>query len=73
MGYSINTPEYHYIEWYTWDHVSGSRGDYMGAELYDRQNDPYERNNIAHKEENTDIIEKLSKQLADGWPKAAPS
>ena len=73
MGYSINTGEYHYIEWYIWDQVSGSRRDYVAAELYDRLNDPYERINIAEKEEHMDTIEKLSKQLADGWRNAAPT
>jgi iduronate 2-sulfatase len=73
MGYSINTAKYHYIEWYTWDHVSGSRGEYVDAELYDRLNDPYESINVAQKEENTDVIEKLSTQLADGWRKAVPN
>ncbi len=27
MGYSMNTMEYHYIEWYTWDHMTGKRGE----------------------------------------------
>jgi iduronate 2-sulfatase len=72
MGYSINTAEFHYIEWFTWDHVSGSKGDYVTAELYDRLNDPYESINVAQKEEYIDVIGKLSTQLADGWRKAAP-
>jgi len=73
MGYSINTAEYHYIEWFTWDHVSGSRGDFVAAELYDRLNDPYESINVAQEEEYIDVIGKLSIQLADGWRKAAPN
>ncbi len=64
--------EFHYIEWFTWDHVSGSKGDYVTAELYDRLNDPYESINVAQKEEYIDVIGKLSTQLADGWRKAAP-
>jgi iduronate 2-sulfatase len=72
MGYSVNTPEFHYIEWFTWDHVSGSRGDSVSAELYDRLNDPYESINVAEEEEYIDVIRKLSKQLADGWRKAVP-
>ncbi len=71
MGYSINTLEFHYIEWFTWDHVSGSKGDYVTAELCDRLNDPYESINVAQKEEYIDVIGKLSTQLADGWRKAA--
>lgn len=72
MGYSINTREYHYIEWFTWDHISGTRGAYAGAELYDRLNDPHERQNIVQAVEHTELVEKLSTQLADGWRKAAP-
>jgi iduronate 2-sulfatase len=73
MGYSINTEEFHYIEWFTWDHVTGSRGEYVSAELYDRLNDPHESINIAQKEGYSDLIGELSKQLADGWRKAAPN
>ena len=73
MGYSINTAEYHYIEWFTWDHVSGSKGDYVSAELYDRLNDPYESINVAQEAEYIDVIGKLSTQLADGWRKATPN
>ena len=72
MGYSINTHDYHYIEWYTWDAETGTRGQYTGAELYDRNGDPYETLNLAGKEEYSMIIEKLSAQLADGWRKALP-
>ena len=73
MGYSINTTEFHYIEWFTWDHVSGSKGDYVTAELYDRINDPYESINVAQKEEYINVIGELSTQLADGWRKATPN
>ena len=72
MGYSRNTPEYHYIEWYTWDHVTGTRGTYAGAELYDRLNNPHESLNIVQEAEHTELVENLSNRLADGWRKAAP-
>ncbi len=67
MGYSINTEQYHYIEWYTWDHKAGLRGDFMRAELYDRLNDPHERTNIAEAVENQALVQQLSSQLAAGW------
>jgi len=67
MGYSMNTSEYHYIEWYTWDHKTGMRGEYVATELYDRLHDPYETRNIAEEAVNKDLIEQLSKQLAGGW------
>ena len=73
MGYSLNTPDYHYIEWYTWDHKSGTKGSLKDIELYDRKNDPHERVNISQKIELDDVKKELSNQLADGWRKALPN
>ena len=70
MGYSMNTEKYHYIEWYRWDHKAGIRGEYKGAELYDRLNDPYEYKNIANNDELNSIQSELSEQLAMGWHEA---
>jgi len=72
MGYSINTPEYHYIEWYGWNHETGERGDYKGAELYDAVNDPTETINIAEVPESKEAVTNLSAQLAAGWRSARP-
>ncbi|PHN01244.1 sulfatase [Flavilitoribacter nigricans] len=72
MGYSINTPDYHYIEWYTWDHRTGTRGEYVKAELYDRRNDPHEKENVADREASAAVVQDLSAQLAAGWKKAVP-
>lgn len=72
MGYSINTKDYHYIEWYTWDHNTGTRGEQKGAELYDRERDPYEKINIAANKEMSAIKKGLSMELANGWRKALP-
>ncbi|MFT7282149.1 MAG: iduronate 2-sulfatase, partial [Cyclobacteriaceae bacterium] len=70
MGYSINTKEYHYIEWYEWDHRKGERGAYVDAELYDAQNDPTETINQAVNPAFKSVKEKLSDQLAAGWREA---
>lgn len=72
MGYSINTAAHHYIEWYTWDHKTGTRGEYKETELYDRLNDPFEKENIADKAENAPLVKNLSAQLAAGWRSAKP-
>ena len=64
----MNTKEYHYIEWYTWDHESGMHGEFKGAELYDKINDPYEKVNIAGHEALAETIQSLSIQLANDWP-----
>ncbi len=73
MGYSINTAEYHYIEWYSWDHEAGERRDYVTAELYDRLSDPTEKVNIAALEENEAVVSNLSSQLKAGWRSARPA
>ena len=72
MGYSINTAKHHYIEWYTWDHITGDRGEYVSAELYDREMDPFETKNIAEIEEHSALATSLSEQLASGWRNAKP-
>lgn len=73
MGYSLNTREYHYIEWYTWDHKTGTKGELRDIELYDRENDPHEKVNISQNTALTDVRKALANQLADGWEKALPN
>ncbi|MCI4669202.1 MAG: sulfatase [Bacteroidia bacterium] len=72
MGYSINTSTYHYIEWYAWNHKTGTRGAFTGAELYDRLADPNETVNIASSKETRVIEKQLSQQLSKGWKSALP-
>lgn len=72
MGYSINTSSYHYIEWYTWDHKEGIRGELKGIELYDRIHDPFETENLANQKDKEEIQQQLSDQLAKGWKGALP-
>lgn len=72
MGYSINTSEYHYIEWYTWNTKTGTRGVLKSKELFDRENDPHETVNVAADPKFSKVVQKLSEQLADGWKKAVP-
>ncbi|MFK8055200.1 MAG: sulfatase [Saprospiraceae bacterium] len=72
MGYSINTKEHHYIEWYGWSPKTGTRGKFKSAELFDSVNDPTETVNLAGDEKMTALIENLSSQLAAGWQAAVP-
>jgi len=72
MGYSINTEEYHYIEWYNWDHISGTRGDIVSSELFDRKEDPFETLNLSESESHEKKRMALSGQLAEGWQNARP-
>lgn len=73
MGYSMQTGRYHYVEWYTWDNETKTRGDFAAAELYDHKTDLYETENIAGYPENTALVEKLSEKLAEGWRAARPT
>ena len=73
MGYSINTPAYHYIEWYAWDAELGKRGSFVNAELYDREQDPYETTNLAEEASSRKIAAELAEQLAKGWRGARAS
>lgn len=73
MGYSLNISNYHYIEWYTWDHESWTKGELRDIELYDRINDPYEKFNISKSNDLTEVKRELANQLADGWRKALPN
>jgi len=72
MGYSLNTKDYHYIEWYAWDHKTGTKGELKGTELYDRKLDPYEKINIADYIGMTEIKKELADKLSNGWRKALP-
>lgn len=67
MGYSINTAEYHYIEWYGWNAKTGLRGDFVSAELYDRVKDKTEKVNLADQEAYRIESARLAGLLADGW------
>ena len=73
MGYSINTLNYHYIEWYQWDADEGRRGDLVDIELYDVINDPSEKQNIASLEEKKSIVAALASELELGWKAARAS
>ncbi len=72
MGYSINTTKYHFIEWYSWDAETGTRGELKSYELYDKEHDPYETQNLAEREDMPNVISALSNQLDEGWRKALP-
>ncbi|MHA7942279.1 sulfatase [Formosa sp. 3Alg 14/1] len=72
MGYSMQTKQYHYIEWYAWDNEAKEKGAYATAELYDHAVDPNETVNIAGQSDQKQLIEQLSVQLKQGWRAAVP-
>jgi iduronate 2-sulfatase len=67
MGYGVRTEQYHYIEW-----VDVKTKQPTAIELYDHNSDPYELTNLAGKQEQKPILEKLGKLLDDGWKAALP-
>jgi hypothetical protein len=67
MGYAIRTDRYRYVEWRKRD---GS--EVVARELYDHKRDPNEDTNVAGKDENRKVIDKLAKQLSAGWKENAP-
>ena len=73
MGYSMVTPEYHFVQWRQWDHEQSSAGEVVALELYDRNADPDENINIAGQAENRQLIDQLTLQLERGWRAARPS
>lgn len=72
MGYSMVTPRYHYVEWRNWDDDKKISGELAATELYDLQVDPDENVNIAIRQENAEVIHRLSTQLHGGWRSAVP-
>jgi iduronate 2-sulfatase len=72
MGYSINTKKYHLISWYDWDSETGTRREFKSNELYDKEFDRFETQNLADRLDMRDVLTKLTNQLAEGWRKALP-
>ncbi len=66
-GLSIRTKRYRYVEW-----KNVLTDEILELELYDLEKDPHQTKNIAHDPANSDLIERLSKQLDNGWKKALP-
>ncbi len=73
MGYSMVTPDYHYVEWYTWDNETNKAGNHVATELYNLHIDSDENVNIANRPENALTIKQLTQQLKAGWQAAKPN
>jgi len=72
MGYAIRTDNHRYVEWYEWNKETKSKGKLLARELFDHQSDPLENQNLANKSEQKSTVEKLSRQLNQGWRFAKP-
>ncbi len=64
LGFAIQTQRYRYTEW-----IQEATGDVVDRDLFDHQNDPDENESIAHRPENADRIQTLSRLLdkGKGW------
>ena len=63
MGYALRTDQYRYVEWI--DRTSKAT---IAQELYDHNLDPFEKQNIAAREENACTVKELAKQLRETLP-----
>ncbi len=72
MGYSMQTEQFHYIEWYEWDNETKTKGALKARELYDHEADAEENINVADKVGMENVVEQLSEQLKAGWRAAVP-
>ena len=72
MGYSMNTTKYHFISWYEWNSDTGTRGKFKSYELYDKEFDEFETQNLAYRKDMSEVLTALSHQLDEGWRMALP-
>ena len=68
MDYSMRTDRYRFTRWQN----INDPGSAMGVELFDLQNDPMERVNMANLQGNMKLQKKLAEQLDAGWRSALP-
>jgi arylsulfatase A-like enzyme len=67
MGYSMRTDRYRYTEW-----RNRKTGKVLARELYDYETDPQGNVNIANDPANKELVERLGRQLSEGWRGARP-
>ena len=72
LGRAMRTERYRFIEWSGGAGGAGGDGAKRVHELYDHQNDPHERTNLADLPEHQPRVAELSKQLEQGWRAARP-
>jgi iduronate 2-sulfatase len=61
MGYAMRTDRYRFVRWVDIRNPEKA----LTLELYDHQTDPNETVNIAYKEENSKLVDKLKKQMRE--------
>jgi len=68
MGYSMRTPDYHYVAWMNWD-----THQYVAWELYDRRRDPDENVNLSGRPEHATLLARLEAERLAGWRAVVPA
>lgn len=69
---AIIVNQIHYLEWYTWNPKTRTKGELKDIELYDRENDSNETILIIGEQSLGNVIEALSEKLAGGCKKSQP-
>ena len=75
MGFSMKTDRYRYNEWVGFSGVPDyivDWEDFLGAELYDNEEDPAENYNLANDPDYEELAEELRSMLRAGWREALP-
>ena len=67
MGYSVQTKDFHYIEWHTWDNARKVAGDSVTAELYDHRVDMHESLNRIDDVGYANDLRILKEYLKQNW------
>ncbi len=64
MGYSMRTPEYRITRW-----INRDTGETIDTEIYDHRGTDPEMVNLAAREENQDLVNRLNKQMEEHYAK----
>ncbi|MFB9053186.1 sulfatase [Formosa undariae] len=67
MGYTVRTNRYRYVEWYTWQADKKEKGELIGRELFDHENDSQENINVVDQAINKELVVRLSEELKKGF------
>lgn len=63
MGYAVRTKDFRYVEWYQWDKSTNTATKLLSKELFDKNKDPQENENLAVKSKYTKVMKELNEAL----------
>lgn len=75
MGYSLRTPQHHYIQWVRFDRKQCKPiwSSVVAEELYELTLDPSENVNLVDRKEMKYLVTRLRQQLQAGWRLSLPA